>query len=54
MSDKKSTDSKKNAPQRIMVHDGLDTSTAKMMLNSIKKAQENQAPVASSNKEGKK
>ncbi|EDT1279321.1 hypothetical protein Q8B06_000234 [Salmonella enterica] len=54
MANNNTPDSKKNTPQRVMVHDGLDTSTAKMMLNSIKKEQESQAKVSNSNKEGKK
>lgn len=44
----------KNTPQRIMTNDGLDTSTAKMLLNTIKKTQTNQAQSTTSNKEGKK
>ncbi|HIE8827429.1 hypothetical protein [Klebsiella variicola] len=49
-----SSENKKSTVQRVIVHDGLDTSTAKMMLNNIKKTQESQARSAISNKEGKK
>ncbi|MBN3253671.1 hypothetical protein H5A33_03380 [Pectobacterium brasiliense] len=54
MPNNNSSDKKKTMPQRVMINDGLDTSTAKMLLDNIKKAQANQAQSATSNKEGKK
>lgn len=46
MSNNNTPDSKKNTPQRVMVHDGLgmeglDTSVAKMALFKIKEMQDN-------------
>lgn len=51
---KNNVEQQKTTPQRVMVYDGLDTSTAKMLLNTIKKTQTNQAQSTTSNKESKK
>ena len=54
MSKENKTENKNTTLQRVMVNDGLDTSTAKMLLNAIKNTQTIQTQSTPSKKEIKK